>query len=376
MSKKYLFGLFLLLLMGALTLAWLERGSLLAWFHVRMLIAATDANREARAARVAQLGDVAVPGLLESLQDNNPSVCRNARAGLDALVAGWGGLAEPRTTDLTVRLGKEFPQLSNAGQRELLEMVSTWFQARPQPTPAPGQVLASARLLTAAGVSTDADVQAAGLELCAALVTHPQGADSLSSGRELVRVCLQSSLAPVRLRAIQIGLQPGMDLLEPVAGLLADPAPEVRRAAIVAVGPADKVVQDETLLPCLHDPDPEVRRLCEGALMGRGLGPDHLRLARLLTDSQAGQRIKVLEEIHNARDLDPGIWLRRLSHDPAPSVRAAAIRAMCRQTAVDLTDRIDQMAHGDPSPSVCYIATYFLKDARARLAEQSGRNDQ
>ena len=43
---------------------------------------------------------------------------------------------------------------------------------------------------------------------------------------------------------------------------------------------------------------------------------------------------------------------------------------MSRQTTVDLTERIDQMAHSDPCPSVCFIATYFLKDARVRQAEQ------
>ena len=58
------------------------------------------------------------------------------------------------------------------------------------------------------------------------------------------------------------------------------------------------------------------------ALRGRGLGTEHLALARLLTDPQPGQRMKVLERLQDAKDLDPGIWLCRLSHDPAPSVCA------------------------------------------------------
>jgi HEAT repeat associated with sister chromatid cohesion len=371
MSRKYLVGLFLLVLGGLGALAWLEQTTLLAWFHVHMLCSATDANRQARAARVAELGEIVVPGLLDALQRPDANVCLNAREGLDALVRKWGGLVEPRTTDLTIRLAKEFPQLSHAGQRELLELAAGWFQARPQPLPAPGLILASGRLLAAASSSTDAEVQTAGLELCAVLASSPQGAEILSGGRELVRTYLQSNTAGVRIRAIQVGLQQGMDLLESVANLLTDSSAEVRRAALVAVGPADKVVMDETLLPCLRDPDAEVQRLCEVALRARGLGPEHLKLARLLTDPRACERIKVLEDLQTAKDLDPSIWLRRLSHDPSPMVRAATIRLMSMQTTIDLTDRIDQMAHSDPSPSVCYIAAVFLKDARARQMEQS-----
>ena len=35
----------------------------------------------------------------------------------------------------------------------------------------------------------------------------------------------------------------------------------------------------------------------------------------------------------------------------------------------DLTDRLDQMAQGDPSPTVSYLAAVYLKQARALQAE-------
>src|SRR5262249_18334971 len=158
--------------------------------------------------------------------------------------------------------------------------------------------------------------------------------------------------AAARLHAIRLALRPGVELFEPVAGLLADRSAEVRRAAILAVGPADKAVLDETLLPCLRDPDPEVRPLCESALRGRGLTEAHLRRSRLLIDPEPAVRLQVLDHLGSSADLEPGIWLRRLSHDPAPSVRAAAARVMGQQTLLDLTDRLDQMARSDPSPSV------------------------
>ncbi len=136
--------------------------------------------------------------------------------------------------------------------------------------------------------------------------------------------------------------------------------PPVRRAALLAVGPARDVIHDDQLLPCLHDPDPEVRRLCEIALSGRGLRPEYLELGRLLTDPRPAARLRVLDHLAGSTELDPGLWLRRLSHDPSPSVRVAAMRAMTQQHFVDLSDRIDQMARTDPSPTVCQLAQFYL----------------
>jgi hypothetical protein len=68
----------------------------------------------------------------------------------------------------------------------------------------------------------------------------------------------------------------------------------------------------------------------------------------------------VLAYINESSDLEPGVWLRCMSHDPAPAVRVAALRAAAEQRLVDLSDRIDQMARSDPSPTVCQLARYYL----------------
>ena len=65
----------------------------------------------------------------------------------------------------------------------------------------------------------------------------------------------------MRQRAIQVvGFHPTLDLLENVASLLGDAETEVRREALLVVGPreAARVVLDETLLACLRDPNPEL----------------------------------------------------------------------------------------------------------------------
>ena len=364
--RKFLGLLLILVLIGVGTLAWLERATLLSWFHVYQLAQASDANREARAEAVANLGDVAVPQLLEYLARPDPTVCQNSRAGLQALVNHWGGLHDDHTTVLVGHLATSFPRFSAAGQQHALELVADWFRKEPLAVPASGLLLASARLLSGSGLGPDDHVQGAALDLCLLLVAHPQGSEILGPGRDLIRTCLQSTDASVRRRAILAAMSPGMELLESLTGLLNDPSPEVRQAVLLAVGPppANRVVSDETLLPALRDPDPEVRRLCEQALKSRGLGQEHLALARLLGDPEPLQRLKILDHLRWSQDIDHGIWLRRLSHDPAPCVRAAAARMMSQQTNIDLTDRIDEMAQTDPSPTVGYLASVYLKQAR------------
>jgi len=135
---------------------------------------------------------------------------------------------------------------------------------------------------------------------------------------------------------------------------------------VLAVGPADHLVRDEALLPCLHDKDAEVRRLCEIALQSRGLRPEHLRLGRLLTHPIATMRLQVLDELNSSADLDPALWLRRLSHDPSPAVRAGALRMMSERANLDLDDRMEQMARGDPSPTVSSLARFYLRESRVQ----------
>jgi hypothetical protein len=350
-----------LLLAGA-GIAWVERTALLAWFCVRGLARANESHRACWVERVACLGEAAVPGLLDCLARPDPSVCGNAREGLARLVAGWGG-SDARSVALALRLARAFPHLSRPGQRATLEVAPAWFSERPARQAAAGLVPACARLLGESAAVTDPEVQGAALELAGALLALPHHCEALSAARDVTRAALESSTADNRLRAVRLTLCPGIDLLDQVVPLLQDPASEVRRAAVLALGPAESF-RDEGLLPCLHDPDPEVRRLCEVALRGRGLRPEHLHLGRLLTDPSPVMRLRVLDHLCQARDLDPGIWLRRLSHDPSPAVRAAALRVMSQQTEVDLNDRIDQMARSDPSPTVCQLARYYLQQHR------------
>jgi hypothetical protein len=366
-------GIILMLLVAAGGWALVQRESLLAWYSVRQLIRSDEADRDRLAERVAERGEAAVPGLLDGLSASDETACANVRAALDKIGARWGA-ADARTTALLRQIGDKWPQLSGPGRRVVLESAAGWIRALPQNRkPEPGVVPAAADLLAAAA-KDDAEVRASGLALCDCLMTLPASAAAREPACQLVRACLKAEAPEVRLRAIRTSLRPGMDLSEQVAILLNDPAVEVRRAAIGAVGPPDKAVPDETLLPCLHDSDREVRRLCEEALRDlRGVKPVHLKLGRMLCHPDFMVRMQLLEEVREFQRLeqernvpipiDPGVWMCRLSHDAKPSVRAAAAWLMARQPREDCARRLAEMARDDPSPTVCYLAGYYLRTA-------------
>ena len=346
--------------------AWWERTPLLAWFYIHQLSHASDADRPTWATRVAGLGDAALPGLVDCLKQPDAAVCANARAGLTELTGSWA-VDDPRAVALARRLVADYPRFSPPGRRAALETAAKWFDL--SGPPADELTAACVDLVRAATPAAEADAHGAALELCADLLDRVEGRDDLlAAAKDLVHACVGAEASADRLRAVRLAVHPGVDAAEQVVALLNDPAEEVRRAAVVAVGPPSSGVLDDSLLPSLHDADAEVRRLCEEALRhDRRFTAEQLQVGRLLTHPDPVQRLNVLDYVRPGAGLEPGLWLRRLSHDPSPSVRLAAVRAMSRQDVVDLGDRIDQMAAGDPSPTVSQTARLYQKWHKAAI---------
>lgn len=356
-----LWGLVLLVFIGG-GVAWWQRTALLTWWYVRGLATSTEHDRAAWVNRVAGLGESAVPAVLDLFRRDDPAVCDNGTAALHCLVSQWG-VEDRRTLDLVLTLANEHEQYSPPGRAEALEVVAAVLQTTPQGAQSPPELqIACSRLLhlqPASVEQTGASIQAAQL-----LLQQSGQPEVVHACRGSLRWALSAELPQHRLQAIKLILNAGLKMHDQIALCLTDESADVRRAALLAVGTASDQVTDETLLPCLRDSDGEVRRLCEAALRARGLTHEHIQMGRLLIDPDPRVRLQVLNHLFRDNDLDPGVWLRRLSHDPSDSVRAAAARAMGMQNLVDLSDRLDQMTHTDPSPTVCELAEYYLQRVR------------
>ena len=359
-GKRLLFAGIGLALAAGVAVLWLEWGGLRAWWVVGGLKRADEAGRAAWVQRAVALGPAAVESVVAGLgEESGADACAEALA---AMANEWAD--DERGSSLAARLTRLVPKLPEAGRARALRALA-------QGCVGPMRE-ASARLLAEASGDAALPVQEAALELAAALLRKPGQEHAAPACRRLARAGLASPSGGSRVRAIALALQPGMDLLEEVGALLRDKDAAVRRAAVLAVGPADQAVKDETLLACLHDPDAEVAKLAAAALRGRGLRPDQLEMGRLFTHPRPRSRVQVLDRLREVPDADPVIWLRRLSHDPSPSVRCAALRIMSEQLPGELGDRIEQMAGADPSPSVAQLARYY-QAARQEVTPTSGR---
>ncbi|HXG13260.1 MAG TPA: hypothetical protein VNK04_26110 [Gemmataceae bacterium] len=363
-KRRFLIGAAGVAVMLLAGVVWLGRVPLLTWYYLHQLARAGGAERDAWAERIAGLGGAAVPGLLHLLEQQDSRVCGNARAALARLTERWQP-DDPRWADLADRLAEAYPQQRVAGRECTLQQMAEWLRFDPA-RPPEGMQSAAGRILAEVVRGDDREVEGAALELAAALLASlPPPEQAVAICRELARRGLSSAEAENRVRAIRLTLYRGMNLRPQVTPLLSDLRPEVRRAAMLAVGPAPEAIATDNLLPWLHDPDPDVRQLCEASLLARDdFRPEHLPLARLITSPQAAVRLQVLAYLQKDTSLEPGAWLRRLSHDPAPEVRAAAVRAAASQTMVDLSELIRERAQNDPSPTVSQLAWYYLRNSQ------------
>jgi hypothetical protein len=366
MRKKLVVALTILgLLAGA---AWWQRKPFLAKYYVQQLGQADEANRDGWVAGVIGLEEAALPALLKALENADKRTCDNLEFALVGLVRGWGP-ADPRSQMLLEQLAVRFDSLNGYAKISVLQIPIALLQKNPEKkTLPPALTRLAGEMLTVAAKSKELRVSA--LRLAGALVEGVPHGQWLDLCRGLALQGLAATDADTRVAAIQLILRPPLrqetDVLARVVPLLKDSAVQVRKTALVALSPAADLVSDDDLLPLLHDPDEEVQNLCELALRSRGLQESHILLARLISDDRPAARLQVLQHLGDATDLEPGVWLRRLCQDPAPAVRAAAVRAAVAQSQVDLRTCLHEMAQQDPSPTVRQLAGHYLNRPRSK----------
>ena len=183
---------------------------------------------------------------------------------------------------------------------------------------------------------------------------------------------LADKSADKRLLGIAVAMREDLNLLPSVVPLLSDSEAPVRRAAMLALGPIHEgaagaerpLVHNQDLIRWLHDPDPEVRHLCEMSLRSRGLSERDVHLGRMLTDPDPMARLQLLLELPDQDDLSNMTkWLQKLSEDPDSAVRAAAVR-VAAERQIDFADRLEQMTRTDPYGTARQIAEHYRKRYR------------
>lgn len=282
--------------------------------------AGTDEDRAKHAARLVELGDAGTPYLVSTLRGDDPAGCAAVAAAV------------------RVRL---IDDSSAACGRPLLDALASFSE--------PGTVAA--------------------LDFVPALLKSPHP-DAAARCRDAVRAGLASATPDGKVRAVRLAMRPDVAVKAEVVPLLNDADAEVRRGAMLAVGPADEtaaaVIDDEALFRWLHDPDPDVRELCGSALRTRGLDAGQVLLARQLTHPDPGERLRLLLELRSAGDVvrDPGPWLERLSRDPDPAVRLGAARAGC-ECRLQFAGWMDRLADQDADPTVRQWAGYYRRQVAA-----------
>jgi hypothetical protein len=295
-----------------------QRERLWVWYCAERLERASEENRGEWADKLAAAGESAVPSLLGLLRNDDPAVCAAAKEAMDKLTSSWSA-DDPRRAAFSQRFVEAEPRFSTPGRAAALDLLPV--------------VIASG------------------------------APEVIEQAKGMVATAARSESTDVRIQAVAAALRPEVDCLEAIVPLLADSAPEVRRAAILALGPARdgrSVLADDDLLRSLHDSDPEVRHLCEMGLRSRGRSPRDIRLGRRYTDPNAAERQKLLIDLADEEELDVAVWLERLTADTDPAVRAGAACVAAERHA-DLAVRLEQMSRTDPDGTVRRIAGYYHK---------------
>jgi hypothetical protein len=370
LTRKKLVGTLAIFgILGAV--AWSQWRPLWAQYCVQQLAQADDAGRDKWVTSVIALDESAVPALLACLQNADQNACENLRAALVELARKWGA-DDTRSGALLEQIASRFASFDVCAMNSALRCATVLARKTPGRENAPTMITHRAGELLTSAVKVEA-VRPSALRLAGVLVEQTTDGELLELCRGLALEGLAAADADTRVAATELILRQPFrsqsDLLAKVVPLLRDDVAAVRKHALLAVGPVPELVSDDQLLPLLHDADDEVQNLGELTLRSRGLRESHILLARLITDERPSARLQVLQHLRDVTDLEPGVWLRRLCEDPAPAVRAAAIRAAASQSQVDLRQCLADMARQDPSPTVRELAGHYLSRSRPSVGD-------
>ena len=145
---------------------------------------------------------------------------------------------------------------------------------------------------------------------------------------------------------------------------------DVRRQTLVSFAQRPRLLTEDMLLRRLHDTDPSIRDTVAVVLKVRGLNQELISLGGLMVSPKPDQRASVINLIKDRTDIDPVVWLLRLSHDTDETVRiqAATALAHCKNQSVTVKRRLAEMARSDSSDRVRQAASKFVPSVEETTA--------
>ncbi len=164
-----------------------------------------------------------------------------------------------------------------------------------------------------------------------------------------------------RARAVAcLGALPIHDRAAPALQGLKDADFSVRLQVLTAFANRPLMLTEEAILPLLHDPIPDLRGLAERVLRARGLSADLIGLGRLVSHPRPEMRATAIPLLIGRDDLDPVVWLLRLTEDVDESVRLKAVESLAGRLNADARQRLREIAAADDSPTVREAASRLV----------------
>jgi hypothetical protein len=126
-------------------------------------------------------------------------------------------------------------------------------------------------------------------------------------------------------------------------------------------------VETFDVIRALDSPDSSQADATRRELERRGFTPVHFEIARQLLDRDPAVRIRLARRLPTLTSIDAAPWLLRLSGDPDPGVRQAAIGILATTGDPELLARLERLAGRDPAPCVQRLADEIAKRRKASL---------
>ncbi len=340
---------------------WWQRERLTLWIDVRQLANASPEQMAATINELMQREQEAVPLLVRQLETEDEQLARGCGQALMSIMERHGVLSN-RTEQIVGVLANRFERFSPAGQNQVMTMLIHFLQS---PTDPPSKAMVDAGGQVLQKCTEDCQAQRVlMMQLASWIAKQPQADAWLGSCRLITLRGLSDTQAQVRIAAVQAAMNPTLQLLEQLPKMLyserVEMDPDVRVMLLLGLGNRESLLPTDQLLTYLHDSEREVREVAQQALRSRGLSTERIRLAQLLTHPDPVMRARVPSQVIEIPDLDASIWLEKLSHDPAPVVRAAVARSAGDTQETKWHSLLQKLASDDPNPTVQQLAEFYL----------------